>query len=179
MKSKNPLTPIQLLVDSLKNKYSDLIDSTNQYDFNEKIKTINRQIKLIEKLVNEFSDFARMPKPIFKKNNISKIIKDVIKLMKQNNDGVIITFDEKKNNFLSFDQEQMNRVFINIFKNAIESLKEKYEKVGDFSKKIDIEISSINDYINIVIDDNGIGFDKENLTIYQNPILLQKRKALV
>ena len=41
---KNPLTPIQLPVDSLKNKYSDLIDSTNQYDFNEKIKTINNKL---------------------------------------------------------------------------------------------------------------------------------------
>ena len=111
------------------------------------------------------------------KNNISKIIKDVIKLMKQNNDGVIITFDEKKDHFLSCDQEQMNRVFINIFKNAIESLKEKYEKVGDFSKKIDIEISSINDYINIVIDDNGIGFDKENFNNLSKPYFTTKKKG--
>tara|TARA_B100000963_G_scaffold361995_1_gene401803 strand:- start:1246 stop:3027 length:1782 start_codon:yes stop_codon:yes gene_type:complete len=174
---KNPLTPIQLLIDSLKNKYSNLIDSNNQNDFNEKIKTINRQIKLIEKLVNEFSDFARMPKPIFKKNNLNKIIKETIKLMKQNEEGVIITFDEKNNHFISCDLEQMNRVFINIFKNAIESLKEKYEKHGNFGKKIDIEISSINDYINIVIDDNGIGFDKENFDNLSKPYFTTKKKG--
>ena len=71
---KNPLTPIQLIIDSLKNKYTDLLDENNKISFNEKVKTINKQVKLIEKLVNEFSDFARMPKPIFKKINLKKIV---------------------------------------------------------------------------------------------------------
>ena len=79
---KNPLTPIQLIIDSLKNKYTDLLDENNKISFNEKVKTINKQVKLIEKLVNEFSDFARMPKPIFKKLNLKKIVNDCLKLMK-------------------------------------------------------------------------------------------------
>ena len=64
---KNPLTPIQLTIDRLKNKYLNEISSDNQKKFNEYLKTIIKQIKQIENLVNEFSDFARMPKPIFKK----------------------------------------------------------------------------------------------------------------
>jgi two-component system nitrogen regulation sensor histidine kinase NtrY len=71
---KNPLTPIQLIIDSLRNKYSKLLDKENQINFDENIKTINKQVMLIEKLVNEFSDFARMPKPIFKKTNVKKIL---------------------------------------------------------------------------------------------------------
>ncbi len=68
---KNPLTPIQLIIDSLRNKYSKLLDKENQINFDENIKTINKQVMLIEKLVNEFSDFARMPKLI--KNSIESI----------------------------------------------------------------------------------------------------------
>ena len=60
----------------MRNKYSKLLDKENQSNFDENIKTINKQVKLIEKLVNEFSDFARMPKPIFKKTNVKKILSD-------------------------------------------------------------------------------------------------------
>ena len=64
---KNPLTPIQLTIDRLKNKYSDQLEEKDKENFRDNLKIINNQIKQIEKLVNEFSDFARMPKPIFKK----------------------------------------------------------------------------------------------------------------
>ena len=67
---KNPLTPIQLTIDRLKNKYSDQLNHSDQCIFKDNLKIINNQINQIEKLVNEFSDFARMPKPIFQKNDL-------------------------------------------------------------------------------------------------------------
>ena len=82
--------------------------------FLEKIKTINKQIKLIEKLVNEFSDFARMPKPIFKKNELNKIIKDSINLMKTNDKDIVINFNTEEVHYVNSDIEQLNRVFINL-----------------------------------------------------------------
>jgi two-component system nitrogen regulation sensor histidine kinase NtrY len=75
MKLKIHLTPIQLTIDRLKNKYSSDLDEKNKENFKENLKIINNQIKQIEKLVNEFSDFARMPKPIFQKNDLSYINK--------------------------------------------------------------------------------------------------------
>merc|ERR1711965_32088 len=66
---KNPLTPIQLTIDRIKNKYLDQLSSNDQENFRENLKIINNQIKQIENLVNEFSDFARMPKPILKNKN--------------------------------------------------------------------------------------------------------------
>ena len=54
----------------LKNKYSSDLSEKNKNDFKENLKIINNQIKQIEKLVNEFSDFARMPKPVFQKNDL-------------------------------------------------------------------------------------------------------------
>ena len=65
---KNPLTPIQLTIDNLKSKYLTEVDETKKDKFNFSLQTILNQIKQIENLVNEFSDFARMPKPLFKNN---------------------------------------------------------------------------------------------------------------
>ena len=64
---RNPLTPIQLTIDRIKNKYTNNLTESDKENFQENLKIINNQIKQIENLVNEFSDFARMPKPIQKK----------------------------------------------------------------------------------------------------------------
>ena len=80
---KNPLTPIQLTIDRIKNKYLDQISNNDQNNFKENLKIINNQIKQIENLVNEFSDFARMPKPILKDNDLIKILNENIKLLSE------------------------------------------------------------------------------------------------
>jgi len=80
---KNPLTPIQLTIDRLKSKYSNQLSEKDKSNFKENLKIINNQIKQIEKLVNEFSDFARMPKPIFQKNNLAELIIENIKLLQE------------------------------------------------------------------------------------------------
>ena len=174
---KNPLTPIQLIIDSLRNKYSKLLDKENQSNFDENIKTINKQVKLIEKLVNEFSDFARMPKPIFKKTNVKKILNDSINLMKMNNNDIEINLTCSENLFINSDKEQMSRTFINLIKNSIESINEKSQKNPDFIKKINIEIDEINDYIHLNIIDNGIGFNVTNLTNLAKPYYTTKKNG--
>ena len=174
---KNPLTPIQLIIDSLKNKYTALLDENNKKSFNEKVKTINKQVKLIEKLVNEFSDFARMPKPIFKKTNLKKVLNDCLKLMKINDDTIKINFLCDDNIYIKADVEQISRVFINLIKNSIESLNEKYQKNSDFTKKIIIEIKEINDYIEILTIDNGTGFKTTNLSDISKPYFTTKKNG--
>ena len=160
---KNPLTPIQLTIDRLKNKYSGQLKENDIDSFKENLKVINNQIKQIENLVNEFSDFARMPKPVFQKNNIVDLIKENIKLLKELDNSIQINLSfNKKNIILNSDKEQLNRVFFNLIKNSIESIQQKLEKNLNISKKIDIELLDHNDHINISIIDTGIGF--ENLT---------------
>ena len=80
---KNPLTPIQLTIDNLKNKYSKMIKKPENDNFNQYLKIIIKQIKEIENLVNEFSDFARMPKPSAKESDLIEIIKNNVKLLKE------------------------------------------------------------------------------------------------
>ena len=80
---KNPLTPIQLTIDKLKNKYSKNFEKKENEDFTNNLKVIDKQIKQIENLVNEFSDFARMPKPIFQDNDLTILINESIKLLQE------------------------------------------------------------------------------------------------
>jgi len=177
---KNPLTPIQLTIDRLKNKYSTDIAEKNKLDFNENLKIINNQIKQIEKLVNEFSDFARMPKPIFQKNDLVELIIDNIKLLQELDKSIEIEF--KNNNhqiFFNSDKEQLSRVFFNLIKNSVESIQQKTEKNVNFIKNIGIELNDLDDHISLIINDNGIGFDSlsNNIKEILNPYFTTKKQG--
>ena len=177
---KNPLTPIQLTIDRIKNKYLKQINNTDQKNFKENLNIINNQIKQIENLVNEFSDFARMPKPILKDNNLLNILKENIKLLSEIDHSIKITLT-KNNDYivLNCDKEQLARVFFNLIKNSIESILQKNEKNPDFEKKILIEIFDNNDHIKFVLVDNGIGFSKENFNLKEilNPYFTTKKNG--
>ena len=175
---KNPLTPIQLTIDRLKNKYEKFIDNKETENFNNHLKTIIKQINQIENLVNEFSDFARMPKPIFNQNKIVEIVKNNISLLSEVDQSISIKFNYNKEDFLiKCDSEQMSRVFFNLIKNSIESIQEKSKKNGDFAKIIDIEIIDKNDYITLNITDNGIGFSKDIIKNITKPYFTTKPKG--
>tara|TARA_B110000196_G_C21132764_1_gene659397 strand:+ start:338 stop:2122 length:1785 start_codon:yes stop_codon:yes gene_type:complete len=175
---KNPLTPIQLTIDQLKNKYSYAINSSDKKNFNEYLKTITKQVKQIESLVNEFSDFARMPKPILNNNNLSTIINDNINLLQEIDKTIEINYLNKKNDiFLKCDNEQISRAFLNLIKNSIESIQERQHKNPDFIKKISIEIINKTDYIEFIIIDNGIGFFQKNTESFLKPYFTTKAKG--
>ena len=177
---KNPLTPIQLTIDRLKNKYSSELNKNSNEDFKENLKIINNQIKQIEKLVNEFSDFARMPKPVFQKNDLVMLIKDNIKLLQELDQKIKIDFiHDNQQLFFDGDKEQLSRVFLNLIKNSIESIQQKTEKVNDFNKNITIELNDIGSHISLSINDNGIGFKDLNKNIKEilNPYFTTKREG--
>ena len=176
---KNPLTPIQLTIDRIKNNYSNQISNENQDSFKENLKIINGQIKQIENLVNEFSDFARMPKPILKENDLIKILNDNIKLLSELNKSIEINLIKNTGIILlKCDKEQIGRAFFNLIKNSIESIEQKLEKSPDFKKKISIEILDNNDHIKIILVDNGIGFNqKNNIKKILNPYYTTKKNG--
>ena len=176
---KNPLTPIQLTIDNLKSKYEKFVDVSEKDKFNKNLNIILSQINQIEKLVNEFSDFARMPKPMFRVNNLVDLINSNIEFLNKTDQTVKISlFFSKNDNFnLLCDNEQINRVIFNLIKNSIESIQEKALKTGDFDKKINIEIKRINNYIAINIFDNGIGFSKKITKENIKPYYTTKQKG--
>jgi two-component system nitrogen regulation sensor histidine kinase NtrY len=177
---KNPLTPIQLTIDRLKNKYSGQLENNEQNKFKDNLKIINNQIKQIEKLVNEFSDFARMPKPTFQKNNLSQILNENIKLLNEVDNSIDINFlNNSKDIMLHCDKEQISRVFFNLIKNSIESIHQKFEKDSNINKKITIELIENNDHISFVIHDTGVGFNdlQSNIRDILNPYFTTKKEG--
>ena len=176
---KNPLTPIQLTIDRLRNKFSEVLSSEQKTNFTDSLKIIDKQIKQIENLVNEFSDFARMPKPILKNNNLVNIIDDNLKLLRTLDENIEIDLIiKKKEIFYRSDNEQLSRVFFNLIKNAIESVQEKCLEITNTKGKISIEINDYDDYIEFTIEDNGKGFKNlENIKKILNPYFTTKKKG--
>ena len=177
---KNPLTPIQLTIDRLKNKYSNQLEDNDQESFKDNLKIINNQIKQIEKLVNEFSDFARMPKPVFKNNDLLIIMNESINLMSELDKSIKISI---KNNvekiIFNSDKEQLGRVFLNLIKNSIESIQEKSEKTSNINKNIAIELNDNDNHISLTINDTGVGFKNlsTNVKDILNPYFTTKKKG--
>ncbi len=131
-------------------------------------------------MVNEFSDFARMPKPISRENNLVEIIHENINLLKELDNSINIIFkkDFDKINLQS-DKEQISRVFLNLIKNSIESINQKTQNNNNFSKKIAIELTEDDSHIKAIIEDNGVGFSelKNNIKDILNPYFTTKKNG--
>ncbi len=177
---KNPLTPIQLTIDRLKNKYSNKIEKPEKDDFEKSLKIIGKQINQIENLVNEFSDFARMPKPTLKDNDLNTLVQENINLIKELDPKIQINFKSNKSEIiLNSDTEQLSRVFFNLIKNSIESIQEKKLNKTNFDGEIDIILEQNAFDIVFTIVDNGLGFkvfagDIKNIL---NPYFTTKKKG--
>ena len=176
---KNPLTPIQLTIDRLKNKYFDKFDTEQQKDFAKSLKIIGKQIKQIENLVNEFSDFARMPKPILKDNNLVVLLRDNVSLINELDRNISINLNSNRDKvILNSDKEQLSRVFFNLIKNSIESIVEKKEyNNDDFKGKINIILNDNLGSVDFTITDNGLGFEMKNIKNILNPYFTTKKKG--
>jgi len=173
---KNPLTPIQLSIDRIKEKYLNKIK--DEENFSSYLNTITKQIKDIEHLVNEFSDFARMPKPILKKVDLAKVVSRSLSLHELSETDKNFKFSKKESfHHVNGDEEQLNRVFINLIKNSIESIDEKKSKNVDFKGEIKLDIKADSDYIYVTIIDNGVGFEQVDKARMLTPYYTTKKKG--
>jgi len=176
---KNPLTPIQLTIDNLNSKYLPELSFEKKEKYQDNLKTILKQIKQIENLVNEFSDFARMPKPHINNNDLIKVLNENIELLKKIDTTVNIKIINKigKKILINFDYEQFSRLFFNLIKNSIESINEKAQKTNKLLKNIDIEINQRRDYITVNLTDTGVGFKDIKTKDIIKPYYTTKKKG--
>ncbi len=143
---KNPLTPMLLSTEFIENQLDDeeLINS---------IKSIKRQIFLIQNLVNEFSTYARLPKAIITKLNLSEICLVYIEEYKRNYNKIEIIHNIEDDLFVNFDHSYLDIIFNNLFKNSIEAL----ETTNNPS--IDITLKKTDKKLILTFFDNGPGYD--------------------
>jgi len=174
---KNPLTPIQLSIDRIREKYLNKKEDKDNR-FSNYLDTISNQIKDIEHLVNEFSDFARMPKPVFKKINLNQVVSRSVKLHEFSEKEISFIFSKENSPcYIKGDEEQLNRVFINLIKNSVESINEKKTKNVGFKGKINVDIKGDSDYIYVTVVDDGVGFTEVNKTKMITPYFTTKKKG--
>ena len=143
---KNPLTPMLLSSEFLESQLED-------EDLKNSVISIKRQIFLIQNLVNEFSSYARLPKPKIIKLNLSDISNIYIDEYKKNYPNIIFNCNIQNNAILSFDQSYIDIIFNNLFKNAIEALND--------TSSPQIELLLTIDYkkLKLVFFDNGPGYE--------------------
>ena len=156
---KNPLTPIQLSAERIRRKFGKVIVEDKGI-FEQCTDTIVRQVDDIRRMVDEFSRFARMPKPVMEGEDVADTVRQAVFLMKVGHPELDIEAEIKQDPLRAqFDRRLISQALTNIIKNATEAIEqvppEELEK-----GRIDVIAQRENDDIVIDVIDNGIGLPK-------------------
>ncbi|MFT0892776.1 ATP-binding protein [Pseudochelatococcus sp. G4_1912] len=158
---KNPLTPIQLSAERIRRKYGKVITEDKQV-FDQCVETIVRQVDDIKRMVDEFSSFARMPKPSQADEDIVETVRQVLFLMRVGSPDLSFKDDLPNTPIIAhFDRRLLSQALTNIIKNATEAVKAVPEaERGPGLIHIGVKQEAGN--VVIEITDNGKGFPREN-----------------
>lgn len=149
---KNPLTPIQLSAQRLKKKYSHIIANDDARVFEHCTNMIIDQAEGLKQLVNEFSNYARMPMSNPRSEDIGQVIKEAVNLYQDTSSNIKVTFRHlSKVPVFKIDREQIKRVIINLLDNAVAAIGDSGEIIVDLSFNEDQEL------VRIEVSDNGKG----------------------
>jgi two-component system nitrogen regulation sensor histidine kinase NtrY len=157
---KNPLTPIQLSAERLRKKFFEKAADFNDI-FDQSTMTIVNEVNSLKRMVDEFSNFARLPAPVMERQSLHAVLQDVILLYSAaHRDIEFLAMLDEKLPWIMIDREQMKRVFVNIFDNAVQAMNGKGRlwvttRAETKLRKIIIEVA-----------DEGVGIqpgDQENL----------------
>jgi two-component system nitrogen regulation sensor histidine kinase NtrY len=164
---RNPLTPIQLAAERLQRRYGKEITS-DAATFEKLTGTIVRQVGDLRRMVDEFSSFARMPKPVFREERIADIVGESLFLHQVAHPDIAFKLDSPEPSpLLVCDRRQLGQALTNVIKNAVEAIQQKREdgrRGGD--DKVAVTIRDAENRIVIEVADTGIGLpgDRGRLT---------------
>jgi two-component system nitrogen regulation sensor histidine kinase NtrY len=173
---KNPLTPIQLSAERLRRKYGKMINDEDGV-FAQCTDTIVRQVDDIRRMVDEFSRFARMPKPVIAADDVADTVRQSVFLLRVGNADIDIDVEIAEDPMPArFDRRLISQALTNIIKNATEAISA--VPAAELGKGA-IHVFAAREGENIVIDviDNGIGLPKENRSRLLEPYVTTREKG--
>jgi len=167
---KNPLWPIQSSIRSLKRAYQSNRDDFEGI-FDECTETIVEEVESLRKIVDEFSQFARMPKPQLVECELNEVIKDTLTLYTGHPEKVEISTEFENIPKILGDKEQLSRTFINIITNAVQAM-------PDGGKlTISTSLNSQPEFVKAIFADTGIGISPETQEKIFQPYFTTKKSG--
>jgi two-component system nitrogen regulation sensor histidine kinase NtrY len=165
---KNPLTPIQLAAERLQRRFGGEVTSDSE-TFERLTGTIVRQVGDLRRMVDEFSNFARMPKPVFRKENVHEIARQALFLHEVAHPDVKFALDPPTGDFpMVCDRRQLGQALTNVVKNGVEAIESRKTR-GEHNlggDRVELWLHAEGEQLVIDITDTGVGLpeDRERLT---------------
>jgi two-component system nitrogen regulation sensor histidine kinase NtrY len=165
---RNPLTPIQLAAERLQRRFGGEI-ATDKETFDRLTGTIVRQVGDLRRMVDEFSNFARMPKPAFREENIHEIARQSLFLHEVAHPAITFVLDPPQGEFrMVCDRRQLSQALTNLVKNGVEAIESRSNR-GEHSlegDRVELKLHDEEGQLIVDISDTGVGLpeDRERLT---------------
>jgi two-component system nitrogen regulation sensor histidine kinase NtrY len=173
---KNPLTPIQLSAERLRRKYGKVIVEDAAV-FQQCTDTIVRQVDDIKRMVDEFSRFARMPKPVMATEDVAEVVRQTVFLMRVGHPDIDISIDIAEEKMPArLDRRLIAQALTNIIKNATEAIAA-VPPAGLGRGRINVTAFREDEHVIIDVVDNGIGLPKENRSRLLEPYVTTREKG--
>jgi two-component system nitrogen regulation sensor histidine kinase NtrY len=168
---KNPLTPIQLSAQRLRRRYLDRFGEDDLV-FDECTMMIIKQVDELKNLVNEFSNFARLPASNPTPNNLNEIIGEALILYQEGHKEIIFSFSpDPAIPVFSLDRDQVKRVFINLIENAVAAIDEEGTIEVESNYNPDMQM------VTFTVADNGCGIPAEDKPRLFEPYFSTKKSG--
>lgn len=165
---KNPLTPIQLAAERLQRRFASEV-SSDKDTFERLTGTIVRQVGDIRRMVDEFSNFARMPKPVFRDENVHEIARQALFLHEVAHPAISFSLEPPSGEFrMVCDRRQLGQALTNVVKNGVEAIESRRNR-GEHSlagDRVELRLHEADELLVIDVLDTGVGLpeDRERLT---------------
>ncbi|MCG8561353.1 MAG: ATP-binding protein, partial [Hyphomicrobiales bacterium] len=175
---KNPLTPIQLSAERIRRKYGDAITKDREI-FEQCTDTIIRQVGDIGRMVDEFSSFARMPKPVMEANDVGELVKEAVFLFQVSHPEIDFEVDLPDAPLITLcDRRLISQAVTNLVKNASEAIEAAAATADDdYKGRISTRIEQTDGRYAIEVVDNGCGLPKENRNRLVEPYMTTRAKG--
>ena len=172
---KNPLTPIQLSAERLKRRFGSRVEPDDRKVFDQCTDTIVRQVGDIRRMVDEFSGFARMPKPIMENRDLKDVVREAVFLQEVGNPNIRFELDLPEEAVIAcIDHRLLTQALTNIVKNATEAI----EAVGPGEAGlITVRVIEGGGEAIIEVEDNGKGLPVEDRERLLEPYMTTREKG--